>query len=138
MTRPIGTAAELERRRRHAVELIEQGESPGVVARILGVHPKSVSRWCHLARLPGGLHAKPQTGPRPGLSDAQLRQLEQLLLDGPKAHGCNNALWTAARVAPLIHRFFALSYPPEHLPKFLKRRLGWPSEKPRREARPRD
>src|SRR5258707_5134607 len=138
MTRPIGTAAELERRRRHAVELIEQGESPGVVARILGVHPKSVSRWCHLARLPGGLHAKPQAGPRPGLSDAQLRQLEQLLLDGPKAHGWNNALWTAARVARLIERFFGLSYHPEHVRKILKRRLGWTSQKPRRKARERN
>jgi transposase len=138
MTRPIGTAAELERRRRRAVDLIEQGESPGVIARILGVHPKSVSRWRRLARLPGGLHAKPQAGPRPGLSDAQLRQLEQLLLDGPKAHGWNNALWTAARVARLIERFFGLSYHPEHVRKILKRRLGWTSQKPRRKARERN
>ena len=138
MTRPLGTADELERRRRRAVELIEQGESPGVVARILGVHPKSVSRWRRLAGQPGGLSARPQPGPRPRLSDAQLRQLEQLLLDGPKAHGWNNSLWTAARVARLIERFFGLSYHPEHVRKLLKRRLGWTSQKPRRKARERD
>lgn len=43
--RPTGSAADLERRRIRAVELIEQGESPGVVARILGIHPRSLSRW---------------------------------------------------------------------------------------------
>ena len=48
--RPIGSAAELERRRIRAVHLVEQGESPGVVARILGVHPTSLHRWRRLAR----------------------------------------------------------------------------------------
>ena len=34
--RPIGTAEELERRRRRAAELAEQGEHPAAVARFLG------------------------------------------------------------------------------------------------------
>jgi transposase len=138
MTRPIGTAAELERRRRRAVALIERGESPAAVARILGAHPKSVSRWRRLARQPGGLNARPQPGPPPGLSDAQLRQLEQLLLLGPQSHGWDNQLWTAARVARLVERFFGRSYHPEHVRKLLKRRLDWTSQKPRRKARERD
>ena len=87
MSRPIGTAAELERRRRRAVALVEQGEPRATVARILGVHPKTLARWLRRAKQPDGLQARPQLGPRPGLSDGQLQQLEQLLLDGAKFHG---------------------------------------------------
>jgi transposase len=138
MSRPLGTAAELERRRRRAVRLVEQGECPATVARILGVHPKSLARWLRLARQPQGLDAKPQGGPRPGLSDDQLRQLEELLLQGAKHHGWHNQLWTAARVARLVERHFGRRYHPEHVRKILKRRLGWTSQKPRRKARERN
>ena len=127
MSRPLGTAAELERRRRRAVSLVAQGESRATVARILGVHPKSLARWLRMARQPHGLDAKPPGGPRPGLSDDQLRELESLLLQGAKAHGWRNELWTAARVARLIERHFGVSYHPEHVRKILKRRLGWTS-----------
>jgi transposase-like protein len=48
--RPEGSAAELERRRVRAVELVEQGESPSVVARILGADRSSLYRWCKAAR----------------------------------------------------------------------------------------
>src|SRR6059058_207335 len=100
MSRPIGTSAELERRRRRAVELLNQGESAATIARILGVARPSVYRWRQAARSrPDGLAAKPHPGPKPGLSDAQLEHLEDLLLDGAVAHGWPNALWTAPRVA---------------------------------------
>jgi transposase len=128
----------LERRRRRAVELVTQGEDRGAVARILGVHPKTLARWLRLARQPDGLGARPLPGPTPGLSDEQLRQLEQLLVQGAKAHGWHNQLWTAARVARVIERHFGRRYHPEHVRKLLKRRLGWTSQKPRRKARERD
>src|ERR1700685_1615300 len=127
MSRPTGTAAELERRRRRAVDLVGQGECRAAVARILGVHPKTLARWIRLARQPHGLDAKPQGGPRPGLSNDQLHQLEELLLQGAKAHGWHNQLWTAARVARVVERHFGLRYHPEHVRKILKRRLGWSS-----------
>jgi transposase len=91
-----------------------------------------------MARQPHGLDAKPPGGPRPGLSDDQLRELESLLQEGAKAHGWRNELWTAARVARLIERHFGVSYHPEHVRKILKRRLGWTSQKPRRKARERN
>lgn len=138
MTRPIGTAAELERRRCRAVELVDQGESPSTVARILGVHETSVHRWRRMARRPQGLHAKPVPGPTPGLSDYHLHKLERLLLQGAKKHGWPNQLWTASRVARLIRERFGISYHPEHVRKILKQRLGWTSQKPRRKARERD
>src|SRR5579871_4920430 len=113
MTRPIGTADELERRRRRAVELVEGGESPSTVARILGVHETSVHRWRRLARSQDGLAAKPHPGPTPRLSDEQLAELEQLLLQGAQKHGWPNQLWTADRVKVVIKRHFGLDYHPE-------------------------
>src|ERR1051325_4749298 len=136
--RPKGTAAELERRRRHAVDLVEQGESPTVVARILGVRVSSVHRWRRLAQRPQGLQAKPNPGPTPGLSDYHLRKLERLLLQGAKKHGWPNQLWTADRVARLLRERFGIAYHPEHVRKILKQRLHWTSQKPRRKARERD
>jgi transposase len=128
----------LERRRRRAVELVTGGESRTDVARILGVHPKTLARWLRLARQPEGLASRPHPGRPPGLSNEQLRQLEQLLLQGAQAHGWHNQLWTAARVARLIARHFGLRFHPEHVRKILKRRLGWTSQKPKRKARERD
>jgi transposase len=138
MPRPQGTAEELERRRTRAVESLERGESPTVVARILGVHVASVHRWRRMARSPGGLKAIEQPGPTPGLDNAQLEQLEALLVQGAKAHGWHNELWTAARVAHLIEQRFGIRYHPEHVRKILKTRLSWSSQKPRRKARERD
>src|SRR3977135_1325387 len=135
MTRPIGTAAELERRRRRAVDLVNRGESPSTVARMLGVHETSVHRWRRLARTPAGLDPKPQPGPTPGLSDYHLRKLERFLLQGAHKHGWPNQLWTADRVAQLIHQRFGLRYHPEHVRKILKQRLDWTSQKPQLRAR---
>ncbi len=138
MSRPTGTADELERRRARAVQAVVDGESRKTVAKVLGVHYKTVARWVREARKPGGVAAKPPYHPEPGLSGADLRTLEALLLKGAKAHGWHNELWTAARVARLIEREFDLDYHPEHVRKILRRRLGWTSQKPRRRARERN
>src|SRR5262249_43165234 len=135
MSRPLGTAAELERRRKQAVRAVTGGQSRRTVAEVLGVHYKTVARWVRAARQPGGVDAKPPSAPEPGLSDADLRRLAGLLAEGAKAHGWDNELWTAARVARLIERHFRIRYHPEHVRKILKRRLGWTSQKARRRAR---
>lgn len=114
------------------------GEPRKTVAKVLGVHVKTVSRWVRAARQPDGLVAKPQPGPTPGLTEADLRRLGELLAQGAKAHGWHNELWTAARVARLIEQQFHIDYHPEHVRKILKDRLGWTSQKPRRKARERN
>jgi transposase len=136
--RPEGTAAELERRRCRAVALLEQGEPPAVVARVLGVRATSLHRWRRMACQPDGLTAKPPSGPKRRLSDPQLIELEQLLRQGAPAHGFPNELWTAARVAQLIQRHFGVHYHPEHVRRLLRRRLNWTSHKPQRRARQRN
>jgi transposase len=136
--RPKGTSAELERRRRRAVELVDQGESPTVVARILGVHLASIHRWRRMARKPHGLDPKPIPGRPRRFADYHLHKLERLLLHGTKKHGWPNQLWTADRVSGLIRERFGMSLHPEHVRKILKKRLGWTSQKPKRKARERD
>jgi transposase len=136
--KPTPKALELERRRRHAVSLLHQGESPTLVARMLGVHRVTLYHWLRQEQQPGGLAARPRTGQPPRLSDDQLAQLERLLLRGAKAHGWSNDLWTTRRVAELIRRRFGVTYHPDHVGRFLHTRLRWSCQKPRRQARERD
>jgi transposase len=136
--RSKGTAAELERRRRRAVALVERGEAPTVVARILGVTPSSLHRWRRMARQGQGLAAKPVPGAKRRLTDAQLQELEHLLDQGAPAHGFPNELWTSARVAQVIRRHFGVAYHPDYVRRLLLRRLGWTSHKPQRRDRERN
>jgi transposase len=139
MSRPIGTPAELERRRRHGVELLRQGESPTLVARILGVDRSSLYRWRQRAEQgPAALAACPHPHRPPRLSPAQLRELEALLVQGSAAHGWPNSLWTTERVSVVIHRHFGVRFHHDHVGRFLRQRLGWTPQKPQRRARERD
>ena len=135
MSRPFGSPELLESRRRRAVDLVQRGERPGTVARILGVDRSPVYRWGRQAAATDGLAARPHPHRPPRLSDRQLARLERLLRQGAQAHGWINDLWTAARVATLIEREFQVGY---HVGRFLRERLGWTPQKPVRRARERD
>jgi transposase len=95
-------------------------------------------RWLKLAETPDGLAAKPHPGPAPRLSPAQHRHLEALLFEGAKAHGWSTQLWTCARIVELIRRHFGVSFHHDHVGRFLRARLGWSPQKPRRQARERN
>lgn len=137
--RPIGTAQELERRRRRAVELLGKGYSHAKVAEMVGSSTSSIDRWKKLAALgPGGLKSKPHPGPTPFLAEAQERKLESLLRQGATKHGWANDLWTAQRVADVIDTRFGRRFHPEHVRKILRERLGWSSQRPERRARERN
>ncbi len=138
MSRPFGTAAELERRRLHAVAAVQGGESPEAVARIVGVNRSSLYRWLRCAQDVDGLAAKPHPGPEPRLSPEQCQRLETLLLEGAKAHGWANELWTCARVRALIQRHFGVAFHHDHVGRLLRQRLNWTPQKPERRARERD
>jgi transposase len=137
--RPIGTAEELERRRRRAVELVKQGEPPAVVARFLGCGRSSVYTWVKLDRdAAEKLAAKPHTGPKPRLTDEQAKGVEGLLREGAKAHGWHNDLGSAHRVAEMIRRHFGVEYHAEHVRKVIRRRLNWSGQKPQKKAKQRN
>jgi transposase len=61
-----------------------------------------------------------------------------MLIEGAGAHGWPNELWTTARVAEVIFRRFGVRYHHDHVGRFLRQRLGWTPQKPRRVARERD
>jgi len=138
MSRPFGSADELERRRRQAVSAVQQGESPEDVARVLGIHRSSIYRWLHRADQPEGLAAKPHPGPTPRLSAPQQHRLLDLLRQGADAHGWTNRLWTTRRIAELIRRHFAVGLHHDHVGRFLRTRLDWTPQKPERRARERN
>jgi transposase len=118
---------------------MRQGDSPAVIARILGVGRTSLYRWRALAdQAPEALTAKPHPGPRPRLTAEQIRQLEGLLLQGAKAHGWHNDLWSARRVAEVIRRHFGVPFHVEHVRKIIRRRLNWSSQRPQKRARQRN
>jgi transposase len=127
--RPYGTNEELKRRRFHAVELMERGEAPTVISRILGVSRASLWRWREAARA-GTLAGKPNLGPRPRLDDEQIAELEKMLEEGATAHGWKNELWTCKRVREVILRRFSISYDPAHIARILRKRLGWTPQLP--------
>jgi transposase len=138
MSRPYGTASALEQRRRQAVQAVNAGDSVKDVARIIGVGTRSVYRWLQLAERPNGLAAKPHPAPVTRLSPAQQIELERLLLQGARAHGWPNELWSTRRIAELIRRHFGVSLHHDHVGRFLRERLKWSPQKPRRRARERD
>src|SRR5262249_35617665 len=122
-----------------AVELVQQGESPGDVAHFLGCGRSSVSTWMKLARpAPETLAAKPHVGPKPRLSAEHFRELEPWLLRGAPGHGWPNVWWACDRPAEWIQRHSRFRFHPEHVRQMLKRRLKWTSQKPQRRARERD
>jgi transposase len=138
MSRPFGSASALELRRRQAVQAVQKGNKVKDVARIMGVGTRSVYRWLELAEKADGLAARPHPGPATRLSLRQQQELEQMLREGAKAHGWQNELWTTQRIATLIQRRFGVSLHHDHVGRFLRTRLKWSSQKPRRRARERD
>jgi transposase len=139
MCRPIGSPEELERRRRRASQLLDQGEQPTVVARFFGVDRSSVYRWRQSAKDgPQGLAALAHPHRPAQLTDRQMRKLEALLVKGAQAHGWPNPLWTTQRVSDVIHRHFGVRFHHDHVGRFLRQRLNWSPQKPERRARERD
>jgi transposase len=130
----------LEERRLHAAELFAQGVHQAEVARILGVSRQTVSRWHARFKADGtaGLASRGAPGRIPRVSDAQLAQAEQALLEGAKAHGFDTDLWTLDRVATVIWRLTGVRHHPAHVWRLLRHRLDWTLQRPARRAVERD
>ena len=137
--RPEGSPQELERRRRRAIALLEEGHSQAEVARRVGCHPSSVLRWRKAKERagPDGLKSKPVPGRPAKLSPQQKQRLLEYLLEGAMEHGYRTDLWTTKRMAQLIERKFGVTYHRDHVGRLLHS-LGWSNQKPKRRALQRD
>lgn len=136
MARTPGTAEQNERKRRRAIEMVLEEESTqSAAARALKVHLRTVQKWVGLFRRHGeeGITSKKASGRPKKLNGKQLKSLEKLLLQGPRARGYANDLWTAKRIVKLIHDVFGVHYHQNHIPRLL-RSLGWTAQRPQREA----
>ena len=137
--RPPGSAQELERRRRRAIELLQHGQSPIEVAQAVGCDRRSVRRWSAAFRKRGAPALKARVAPgRPSRLDAKAkRKLEKALLRGAVAAGFPSDLWTCPRVAQLIEDHLGITYHVDHVCRLLHS-LGWSPQKPQRRAIERD
>src|SRR6202521_4599161 len=131
--------AALERRRMRAASLLAKGLSQSEVARRVGAHRQSVSKWAAELQVKGraGLKQAGRAGRKPRLSAKQISQIEHGLKRGPQALGYETSLWTANRVVHLIEQESGVSYHPGHVWKIL-RRLGWSCQRPAGRALERD
>lgn len=129
----------LEKRRLQAFKLLGSGVPQAEVARRVGVHRQSVSRWAKEAKAKGrtGLLKAGRAGRMPRLSPAQVDEIKSALLQGPQAHGLSTALWTLPRVRTLIKQLTGCEYHVGHVWRLL-RSFGWSSQRPTGRAIERD
>jgi transposase len=113
------------------VKLLKKGWSQSAVAREVGVHRQSVSRWAKQLQEAGrkGLKRAGRAGRKPRLSPADLRRVERELKRGPEALGYTTSLWTSRRVAELIEQECGVRFHPSHVWRILQR-LGWSCQRP--------
>ena len=137
--RPVGSAAELERRRHRAVVLVRKGFSLNEAARRIGCEASSVMRWWEAYRRGGkkALKSRPTPGRPPRLTDPQKTRLIRYLLEGAMAHGYRTELWTTLRIAEVIQNKFGVHYHRDHVGRLLHA-LNWTCQKPEKRAIQRD
>jgi len=116
----------LQQRRHRAARLLAKGLNQSEVARRVGVHRQSVSRWVRQLEREGrrGLKRAGRAGRKPRLRAQDLERIRRALKRGPEALGYETGLWTAARVAHLIEQECGVQYHPGHVWRLL-RQLGW-------------
>lgn len=137
--RPHGTAAELEKRRLLAVQRLDEGYTAQQVADFLGVQLRTVRAWKAAYRKRGvkGLRAKPPPGRPRKLTRRQERTVLTWFLKSPRSFGYATDLWTARRVAEVVHRKWSVEFNPRYLNAWLADRDITP-QKPQRVAREAD
>lgn len=124
--------------RRRAVELIEQGESRDLIARVLGVSRQSINVWWRMACAGEDLAHKPPRGRPRRLNDKQLAKLAELLKKGAGAHGWQNNLWTSLRVGQVIKKHFGVDYSRSGVWHILTNQLHWTAKRPVQQLSSRD
>jgi transposase len=122
----------LERRRLQAFALLRRGVHQAEVARQVGVHRQSVSRWAKQIEESGraGLKKAGRAGRKPRLTEADLKRIGRALKRGPQVLGYETDLWTLGRVTDLIEQSCGVRFTVGHV-WWLLRKLGWSCQRPR-------
>ena len=138
--RPLGAGKKLEERRHRAVqEALEAKVTRAAIAKKYGVSLRALYGWLasYARNKKHGLKSRPTPGAPRKLSEKQLKLLEHLLLEGAKAAGFSNDLWSCPRIAGLIEKKFGIVYHVDHVGRILAR-LGWSPQRPEKRAIERD
>ena len=115
--------AVLEERRMRGARLLREGVWQAEVARRVGVHRQSVSRWARKLKRGGERALGAGRVGRPArLHREDLRRVEGQLKRGPGILG--RGRWTSGLVARLIDRECRVKYDPSQAWRIL-RRMGW-------------
>jgi transposase len=134
--RPYGTSEQLEKRRKHALELLKRGKSVEEVATQARVDPQSVRRW-HREQKHPKKKSERSLGRPAYLIREQIQQLEKELLRGAYAHGYSEDYWTLDRIGHVIWTLFQVRYEQSGVWRLLMR-MGWSNQKVQRLAIQRD
>ena len=110
--------------RLHCLLLVGTGRSCYEVAEVFGDDPRSVARWVREFQQHGieGLREKPHTGRHATLADAQMRQLELALRNGPRELGYAVDLWSNQLLRAEILRRFGVTLSARHCQRLFKLR----------------
>src|ERR1700722_1828544 len=132
--------ATLEALRIRAVQSVQEGESPEVVARTLRITSRTMYRW--LAQYRGGgrgaLKAKPLMGRPPKLDDKKLKWIYNAVTQkNPLQFRFRFALWTREMVARLIKEKYGIRLAANSVGRLLAQ-LGITPQKPLHRAIERD
>lgn len=130
----------LEQMRMRAVKRIQDGESPEIIARVLGVDRSTVYGWLARYRRGGwnGLKAKPLSGRPPKVDGKKLRWVYGMVTKkNPLQLKFAFALWTREMVAKLIKDKFRIVLSAVSVGRLLAQ-LGISCQKPLHRAQERD
>lgn len=126
-----------EARRMRALALKKKGWKNSAIAEALGVSNPTVTYWFKQGDSLDAMREKPRSGRPPKLSKEHKKQLEEMLIEGSKAHGYEGERWTRKRVQRLIQKKFDVTYGLSQVGNILKSmKMTW--QKPVKQAVQRD